>query len=150
MKVQDPLKTGGPEVGRVYFNLPGVAVVRWDAESQAAFIRWQGWAKPDEFRAANDALVEAIKDHGATRVLGDAGQIKVIQQSDQDWVNRDWFPRILAAGLTRLAMVAPSSGLAKMNIDDMVSRVADQLDVAYFATLGEARVWLAAPIDLTR
>jgi hypothetical protein len=150
VRVEDALTTGGPEVERVYCNLPGVAFVRWDAESQAAFIRWQGWAKPEEFRAANDALVEAIKDHGATRVLGDAGQMKVIQQSDQDWVNRDWFPRVLAAGLTRLAMVVPASGLAKMNIDAMVSRVADQLDVAYFATLGEARAWLASPIDFTR
>lgn len=139
-----------PDIERVYFNLPGVAIVKWDAASQAAHIEWQGWAEPAEFRGANDALVQAIKDHGATRVLGDSGQIKVIQKSDQDWVNRDWFPRILAAGLTRLAMVQPASGLAKMNIDDMVSRVAGQLDVAYFATLGEARVWLASPPTANR
>jgi hypothetical protein len=137
--------TSPPEVERVYFNLPGVAIVKWDAVSEAAHIEWQGWAKPAEFRAANDALVVAIKEHNATRVLGDSGQIKVIQKSDQDWVNQDWFPRILDAGLTRLAMVLPGSGLAKMNIDDMVSRVAGRLDVAYFATLGEAREWLASP-----
>ncbi|MEP6752699.1 MAG: hypothetical protein ABI959_08125 [Candidatus Dormiibacterota bacterium] len=58
-------------------------------------------------------------------------------------MNEDWFPRILDAGLTRLAMVLPASGLAKMNIDDLVGRVADRLDVAYFATLDEARLWLA-------
>ena len=43
-------------------------------------------------------------------------------------------------------MVLPVSGLAKMNIDDMVSRVADQLDVKYFATLAEAREWLVSPL----
>jgi len=130
---------------QMYFNLPGVAVVRWDAQSEGAHIEWQGWARPAEFRAANDALVQAITDHQATRVLGDSRRIKVIQKSDQDWVNGDWFPRILAAGLTRMAMVLPESGLAKMNIDEMVSRVADRLDVAYFATLGEAREWLVSP-----
>ena len=129
----------------VYFNLPGVAVVRWDAQSEAAHIEWQGWARPAEFKAANNGLVDAIKDHRGSRLLGDSRQIKVIQQSDQDWVNEDWFPRILAAGLTRMAMVLPNSSLAKMNIDDMVSRVADRLDVAYFATLDEARDWLARP-----
>jgi hypothetical protein len=134
-----------PPTDGVYVNLPGVVVVKWDAASQAGHIEWQGWAAPEEFRAANDALVQAITDHGATRVLGDSGRIKVIQKSDQDWVNGDWFPRILAAGLTRLAMVLPDSGLAKMNIDDMVSRVSGRLDVAYFATLGEAREWLARP-----
>ena len=108
-------------------------------------MEWQGWAKPAEFRAANDALVQAIVDHHGSKVLGDSRQIKVIQKTDQDWVNRDWFPRILAAGLTRMALVMPASGLAKMNIDDMVSRVADRLDVAYFATLEDARKWLAKP-----
>jgi hypothetical protein len=132
-------------VGREYFNLPGVAIVKWDAASQAAHMEWQGWAAPAEFRAANDALVQAITDHHSSKVLGDSRQVKVMQQADQDWVNGDWFPRILAAGLTRMALVLPKSGLAKMNIDDMVSRVADQLDVAYFETLDDARTWLARP-----
>ena len=132
-------------VGREYFNLPGVAIVKWDAASQAAHMEWQGWAAPAEFRAANDALVQAITDHHSSKVLGDSRQVKVMQQADQDWVNGDWFPRILAAGLTRMALVLPKSGLAKMNIDDMVSRVADRLDVAYFETLDDARAWLARP-----
>ena len=134
------------EGGRIYYNVPGVAVVKWDAPSQSAHIEWQGWARPAEFRSANDALVEAIKAHRGSRLLGDTSKIKAIQQSDQDWVNGDWFPRVLAAGATRMALVIPASGLAKMNIDDMVSRVADQLDVAYFATIDEARSWLAKPI----
>lgn len=119
--------------------------MRWDAASQAAHMEWQGWAKPAEFRAANDALVQAIVDHHSSKVLGDSRRIKVIQKTDQDWINGDWFPRILAAGLTRMALVLPASGLAKMNIDDLVSRVADRLDVAYFATLDDARTWLAKP-----
>jgi hypothetical protein len=122
-----------------------VAIVKWDATSQAAHMEWQGWASPTEFKAANDALVQAITEHHSTKVLGDSRQIKVIQKTDQEWVNRDWFPRILGAGLTRMALVLPKSGLAKMNIDDLVSRVADRLDVAYFATLDDAREWLARP-----
>ena len=46
-------------------------------------------------------------------------------------MNRDWFPRI---------------------IDDMISGVADRLDVAHFATLAEGRARLAPintpPLDL--
>lgn len=129
----------------VYFNLPGVAVVKWDRASRAAHMEWQGWASPVEFRAANDALVRAIVDHRGSKILGDSREIRVIQESDQDWVSSDWFPRILAAGLTRMALVLPASGLAKMNIDRLVSRVADRLDVAYSPTVAEARIWLAAP-----
>ena len=141
----DPRPPSLLDIEKLYFNLPGVAVVKWDRKSQAAHMEWQGWAKPAEFMAANDALVRAIQDHHGTKLLGDSRKIKVMNQESQDWVNRDWFPRILAAGLTRMALILPASGLAKMNIDDMVSRVADRLDVAYFATLEEARAWLARP-----
>ena len=129
-----------------YFNLPGVAVVKWDARSKAAHMEWQGWARPTEFRAANDALLRALREHRSSRVLGDSRKIKVIQQTDQDWVNRDWFPRILAAGLRRMALVLPESGLAKMNIDDLISQVpGTKLVTAYFTTLDQARDWLTQP-----
>jgi hypothetical protein len=131
--------------GRIYFDLPGVAIVKWDAASQAAHVEWQGWASPTEFRAASDAVVQAITEHHSTKVLGDSRQMKVIQKGDQEWINHVWAPHILAAGLTRMALVLPESGLAKMNIDDMASRVADRLDMAYFATLDDARRWLARP-----
>jgi len=48
---------------QIYCNLPGVAVVRWDAVSDGAHIEWQGWARPAEFRTANNALVQAMQDH---------------------------------------------------------------------------------------
>ena len=35
---------GSPDGDQVYFDLPGVAMVRWDSPSQSAYIEWQGWA----------------------------------------------------------------------------------------------------------
>jgi hypothetical protein len=132
-----------PETEGVYYNLPGVAVVRWDPPSQAAHIEWQGWANPAEFKAANNALIRAIREHRSSRILGDSRRIKAIQKSDQDWANREWFPRIIAAGLRQLAMVLPESGIALMNIKDIVSKVpGTDLEVAYFPTLEKAREWL--------
>jgi hypothetical protein len=76
--------------------------------------------------------------------------MKVIKQSDQEWVRRDWIPRVLAAGLRRIALVIPKSGLAMMNVQETLSRVpGTKLDVAYFATIEEARAWLSRPITLT-
>ena len=76
--------------------------------------------------------------------------MKPIQQSDQDWATGDWFPRVLAAGLTRMALVVPKSGLAQMNVEAIMSRVPGmKLDMAYFATIEEAGLWLAAPSTTT-
>jgi hypothetical protein len=130
----------------LFYNHPGVAVVSWDPKGEAAHIEWQGWANPTEFAAANDAIISALTQHHGTRALGDCRDMKVIQQSDQDWINRDWFPRVIAAGLTRMAIVISKSGLAQMIVEDIISRVpGTQLDVGYFATLREAEAWLCRP-----
>src|SRR6476661_8509479 len=71
----------------VFYNQPGVAVVTWDRAIGAARIEWQGWANPTEFAAANDAVIAALKRHRGTKSLGDCRNMRVIQKSDQDWIN---------------------------------------------------------------
>jgi hypothetical protein len=39
----------------VFYNCPGVVVVRWDPASLSVCIEWQAWAYPAEFAAANEA-----------------------------------------------------------------------------------------------
>lgn len=118
----------------------------WDEAIGAARIEWQGWANPSEFVAANDAVITALKQHRGTKSLGDCRYLKVIKQSDQDWINQEWFPNAIAAGLKRMALVVAQSGLAQMIVEDIVSRVpGTKLDVAYFATIKEATSWLARP-----
>lgn len=129
----------------VYFAAPGVVVVKWDPTSKSVCIEWQGWANPTEFAAANEAGLRALTEHHTSRWLADLRNLKAIQQSDQDWITMDWFPRLLAAGLTRMALVNAKSGLAMMNIRDILARVpiTTTLEVEYFATVDEAREWLA-------
>lgn len=134
-------------VEAVIFSHPGVAVVRWDPTCRAVHIEWQGWANPTEFAAVNEACLHALTQHHGSRWLGDLRKLKPIQQSDQDWITLDWFPRVLAAGLRRMALVVAISGLAMMNFRDILSRIpgTSGLDVAYFATVEEARAWLKEP-----
>jgi hypothetical protein len=136
--------------GDVFFERRGVAVLTWEPASKAVCIEWEGWANPTEFAALLEAGLGAVIEHHASRWLGDCRYMKAIQQSDQDWIVRSWFPRMLEAGLRRMAAVIPKSGLAKMNLEDILLRVpGTHLDVAYFATVEEARKWLVGPSTLT-
>ncbi|HEY8862656.1 MAG TPA: hypothetical protein VIO37_00605 [Candidatus Dormibacteraeota bacterium] len=131
------------EADEVFFNNPGVAIVKWDSAIQAVSTEWQGWADHADFVAVLEASLGAIKKHRASRGLVDSLRQQAVPQPDQDFVNRDWFPRALVAGLRRLAMVIPHSALAMMSIEDVLSRLrGTMLNVAYFATVAEAREWL--------
>ena len=120
----------------------------WDRTSKAVYVEWQGWTDSTEFSALHEAGLRALKEHQGARWLADCRNQKAIQQTDPDWV-RDWFPRALAAGLRRMAVIITKSGLARMNVEDILRRVpGTELDVGYFTTVEEAREWLTGPLNI--
>ena len=131
-------------VDGVYFNAPGTASVKWDGAAATVLAEWEGWANSAEFAAMLEAGVQALKDHRGSRWLADCRRQKVLSPADQDRADREWLPRALAAGLKKFAVVLPESGLAGMNLKDRLKEVPHTtLQVAYFATVEQAREWLA-------
>jgi hypothetical protein len=134
-----------PPRGDVYFNTPGVASVKWDRAARTVLVEWEGWADTKEFTTLLTAGVQALTDHHGSRWLADCRRQRVLKPSDQEWGDTVWLPQALAAGLKRFAVVLPSSILATMNLKDKEGIMRTQgLDVEYFATVEEAREWLAA------
>src|ERR1700730_6769773 len=130
----------------VFFESPGVAVLRWDPGSGAVFIQWHGWADSTEFALLLEAGLRALKQYHGSRWLADCRDMKTIAQADQDWLDRSWFPRMLAPGLQRMAVLMPKNALAKMNVETILGKVpGTKLEVAYFATVRAAREWLTRP-----
>jgi len=134
-----------PAASDVYFHTPGVASVTWDQSARLVMVEWEGWADSNEFRELLEAEIKALHQHRGTRVLADCRQQKVINPADQERANEEWLPRALAAGLQRFAVVLPKSGLAEMNIREALDKAPGKLQVAYFATVEEARSWITQP-----
>lgn len=146
MTVKEVLSGDLPRVDDVYYSRPGVVVVTWDATLEAVYVRAEGWADPTESRESLDAGLRALIEHHGSRWLVDGSKMKVVQQSDQDWIFEDWLPRALAAGLRQTAMVIPNSGVAMMNVDDMAGRAPDdQIDFRLFSAVEKAAEWLRRP-----
>jgi hypothetical protein len=127
----------------VYFDVPGVASVRWDEAGQLVLVEWQGWANTAEFAELLEAELVPLTKHHCTRILADCRRQKFLNPAPKDRTNKDWLPRALAAGLKFFAVVVPSSVLANLNLKTSLDKVpATALQVAYFATTEEARDWL--------
>jgi hypothetical protein len=106
-------------------------------------VEWEGWADSAEFAALLDAAVRALSEHRASRLLADCRRQKVLRPEDQDRADKEWFPRALAAGLKRFAIVLPTRVLAAMNVQDRLDKVPNAtVDIAYFEGVDEARAWL--------
>lgn len=126
----------------VYFSVPGVATVRWDAGHSCVLVEWEGWANSAEFSALLDAEVRALQEHGGSCLLADCRRQRVLNLADQERANREWVPKAIAAGLTRFAIVLPVSDVAAGHLRGKLERVPKTLQVEYFGSVDEARGWL--------
>lgn len=129
--------------GPLYFNAPGVAKVTWDHERETVHVEWEGWADSAEFAALLEAGVLALKERRGSRWLADCRRQRVLKPADTERADREWLPQAVAAGLRRFAVVLPESGLAAMDIKDREAVLSARLEVGYFASVDEARDWLA-------
>ena len=133
-----------PAQDHVYFEMAGVASVKWDEGTSTVVTEWEGWANPVEFSALLDAEVHALRDHRGTRQLADCRRQKGLRQADQEKADQDWLPRATAVGLKKFAVVLPTSGLAAMNLKDRLGKApTGAVEVEYFDTVEDARLWLA-------
>lgn len=130
--------------GHVYFSVPGVAQVRWDEPTATVCVDWEGWANTAEFDALLDAEVAALREHGGSRLLADCRRQRALNTADQQRAERDWTPLAVAAGLRRFAVVLPESEMAAKQLQERLRSASEGgMRVRYFATVEEAREWLA-------
>jgi len=62
---------------------------------------------------------------------------------DQDWVNGDWFPRLLKAGVQRMAVILPTKTTASMSVDAIMTEVEGTGLVShYFDDVEAGRRWV--------
>jgi hypothetical protein len=59
------------------------------------------------------------------------------------WVNEDWFPRAIAAGIKKMAVLIPKSTLGKMSVESVMGKApGTDLTTAYFDNQEAAKKWL--------
>jgi hypothetical protein len=141
-RVTDQAAASGPEF-RVSYEARDIVTVGWYIPKKIVHVFWQSAANSAELRAAAEAGIVTLTENRGSRWCADCRALGPISIEDQAWLDRDWFPRALAAGLERLAVVLPFEAFAKTAVEDIVDRVPEtHLERAYFKTVWEAGRWL--------
>jgi hypothetical protein len=127
----------------VYKKYPFITI-HWDEEINAVVMEWTKFAVSALFRRALNDGLDLLIEKGSHRWLADLRGLGPVGPEDQKWSNEDWFPRAIAGGVTRMALVAPNSTLSKMSVDTIMERVGEvNLARHYFDSVEDARLWLA-------
>ena len=119
-------------------------VLMWDEETRSVISQWRGGFQG---RNLKEGLLAGLEEYKRRRPnaewIGDTSEIGVMGDEEKKWIDTVWFPQFLATGVKCMAVVQPTSVVAKMSVKEIFSKIPDtQLTVSYFASLEEARKWV--------
>jgi hypothetical protein len=127
----------------VYLDEP-YASVRW--EDQRVVMEMKGFANSTQFRATQEALLLAIIENGAQRLLSDIRHAKLVLVEDERWLVEDLLPRLARTPLRYSALVMPQNQLALVIATDLTNAAQppDGISVSeQFGSVDAAKAWLS-------
>lgn len=118
-------------------------IVSWDESTQAVTVVWKGFVTLDKVRTGLEKALELYQAKGKGKWLADTTQILPFGKEAERWMNEDWFPRAIKAGVKKMALLIPKSSLGKMSLESLMGKVpGTDLTTAYFDNQEAAKKWL--------
>ncbi len=116
-----------------------LAVATWLSESEDMSL--------EEYYTTFDQIAELFAQHRVKKWLGDAVNFrKAVTPDMQNWVATVFTPKVIGAGLTKMAVVLPTEFIANLSLEQTVDEMQELNEqlfaVRYFAQLQDARNWL--------
>ncbi|WP_210461900.1 STAS/SEC14 domain-containing protein [Rufibacter roseolus] len=115
-----------------------------DTSLQAVVATYNGFLKHPEFKEIAEGSLQLIKESGFSKILVDTRQTRVIQKESQEWIDRDWFPRAIRAGVKQMAFLTPDDFFGKMSVEatNKQAVLVGEIDIQYFTSINAAKRWL--------
>jgi hypothetical protein len=130
-----------------YFDLPKCSL-KLDTTLPGVVVEWKGYATSTELREVHEQLLELIKKHRVSKVLGDDTSLVSIAAEDRLWILENWMPRAIAAGLRVAAAKKSANYFARVAVAEIETAIGQRMQIKMFDTLADAKAWLqATPAD---
>ena len=118
--------------------------IEWDSDIDAILHKWTGFTAGDQFREGANDLLEVIESKNTSKLLVDTSNIKAHNDGDKQWLQEEWVPKMLEAGIEHSAQVHSDSAISKMEMEGLMDAMDDIPYDAYItSSLEEGREWLA-------
>ncbi|WP_181307764.1 hypothetical protein [Rufibacter sp. XAAS-G3-1] len=115
-----------------------------DINLRAILTTFEGFLKSPEFKQIAEDSLALVQKTGYSKILADTSRIKIIQRESQQWINEEWFPRAVKAGVTHMAFLIPQDYFGKVSVESTNKPMAQRgdIDIQYFTNEKSARRWL--------
>ena len=112
-----------------------------DTDVPCLTVVWKRQATSAQLRALHERLIELLRKHKVSKILGDDTALPLIEPEDQAWIAHDWMPRAVAAGLKLAANKSPEAYFGRLAVET-IKASQSLLAIRSFDHFEEARRWL--------
>lgn len=109
--------------------------------------KWQGHITADNVVCAAQAFLEFLRKNPCQKLLNDKSEVTGDWQEANDWLQFEWLPQALGAGLRYLAHVYSLSMFSKLAARELEERITPQLSMKNFYERRLAEEWLLEQED---
>ncbi|MCA9688594.1 MAG: STAS/SEC14 domain-containing protein [Myxococcales bacterium] len=126
----------------IYYDKPFLTL-SWEADGNVVCAEWKDKVSSEPMREGLDVGLKLVTEKQSQRWLVDSRRLETIDPADVKWVNDNWMPRAVAAGLRSMAFVMAKKIVMQITMKSFIARINDrELRNAYFDNIEEARAWL--------
>jgi len=128
----------------IYFD-ESFLMLSWEPESNIVCAEWKNEVGSEPLRHGLQVGLELVKQKKARKWLVDSRRLGSISPADVKWVNDNWIPSAVSAGLDWMAFVMAKKAVMALTMKSFMARINDRdLSTAYFDDVEAARAWLRA------
>lgn len=113
----------------------------YDEQNNWIYNNWQDYQNMQSIINGGEKMIEFVKLHNCKNVLNENRLVKGTWTFALDWINNDWFPRLLSTGVKRFALIQSPDVFSKFSAD----RMTKDNDNDVYRTFGseiDAKNWL--------
>lgn len=130
-------KTYSTDQGRPYLQ------IRYNVIDDYLLVDWMGYVSPQFVMEGSNAIIEAALTCGTSKFLSDKTSVQGTYRKTNTWLEEDWFPRAMEAGLQFGASLLSENIFSQMSSKDLEERMkGGRFTYKNFKSLEDAVAWL--------
>ena len=115
--------------------------IQYDSENHWIYSNWQNYQKLHTVQKKKKKMLAFLKEKNCSKVLNDNRLVKGTWSFASDWVAKDWFPRMIEAGLNQFAWIYSPDAFSKFSTDKSAKNTEGDI-IMTFNSIEEGKAWL--------
>lgn len=118
--------------------------IEYDGETGAIIHTWDQYVSGQDFRDGANELLEFIRQRDTSKLVVDTSGIQAHDDADKEWLQEEWIPKIIDAGIEYSVTVYADSVISEMEMEEFADQAGDHpYTIVVTGDMSEAREWIA-------